>query len=33
MDLLAVFPLWELGYALYHAVVVPMGLLRPPDQW
>jgi cellulose synthase/poly-beta-1,6-N-acetylglucosamine synthase-like glycosyltransferase len=32
-DLLAVFPLWEMGYALYHAVVVPVGLLRPPDRW
>jgi cellulose synthase/poly-beta-1,6-N-acetylglucosamine synthase-like glycosyltransferase len=32
-DLLAVFPLWELGYALYHIIVVPVGLLRPPNQW
>jgi cellulose synthase/poly-beta-1,6-N-acetylglucosamine synthase-like glycosyltransferase len=32
-DLLAVFPLWELGYALYHVIVVPLGLLRPPDRW
>ena len=32
-DLLAVFPLWELGYALYHLTVVPWGLLRPPEQW
>jgi cellulose synthase/poly-beta-1,6-N-acetylglucosamine synthase-like glycosyltransferase len=32
-DLLAVFPLWELGYALFHVVVVPVGLLRPPDRW
>jgi len=32
-DLLAVFPLWELGYALYHVTVVPWGLLRPPDRW
>jgi cellulose synthase/poly-beta-1,6-N-acetylglucosamine synthase-like glycosyltransferase len=32
-DLLAVFPLWELGYALYHVTVVPLGLLRPPDRW
>jgi cellulose synthase/poly-beta-1,6-N-acetylglucosamine synthase-like glycosyltransferase len=32
-DLLAVFPLWELGYALYYVLVVPLGLLRPPNQW
>jgi cellulose synthase/poly-beta-1,6-N-acetylglucosamine synthase-like glycosyltransferase len=32
-DLLAVFPLWELGYALYHVTVVPLGLLWPPDRW
>ncbi len=32
-DLLAGFPLWELGYALYHVTVVPLGLFRPPDRW
>lgn len=32
-DLLAVFPLWELGYALYHVIVVPVGLFWPPEQW
>jgi len=33
-DLLAAFPLWELGVALYHVTVVPLGLLwGPPDQW
>lgn len=32
-DLLALFPLWEFGYALYHVTIVPLGLLRPPDRW
>ena len=32
-DLLAVFPLWELAYALYHLLVVPLGLLWSPDEW
>jgi len=32
-DLLALFPLWELGYALYHVIVVPLSLLNPPDRW
>ncbi len=32
-DLLALFPLWELGYAVYHLTIVPLGLLSPPDQW
>lgn len=32
-DLLAAFPLWEFGYALYHITIVPFGLLFPPDQW
>jgi len=32
-DLLALFPLWELGYALYHMIVVPVGLLWPPNRW
>lgn len=32
-DVLAFFPLWELGYALYHVLVVPMGLFWPPNQW
>jgi len=32
-DLLAAFPLWELGVALYHVTVVPMGLSGPPDRW
>lgn len=32
-DVLALFPLWELGYALYHLLVVPTGLMWPPDRW
>ena len=32
-SLLAVFPLWELGLALYHVTIVPLGLLSPPDDW
>ena len=32
-DLLAVFPLWELGYALYHLLLVPIGLFHPPTEW
>ena len=32
-DLLAAFPLWELGYALYHVTIVPLGLWSPPDRW
>ena len=32
-DLLPLFPLWEFGYALYHATVVPVGLFSPPDHW
>jgi hypothetical protein len=32
-DLLALFPLWELGVALYHVTVVPLGLGAPPDRW
>jgi len=32
-DLLAAFPLWELGVALYHVTVVPLGLWAPPDRW
>lgn len=31
--LLAVFPLWELGLALYHVTIVPFGLLSPPKTW
>lgn len=31
--LLSLFPLWELGYALYHLLVVPVGVLRPPERW
>jgi hypothetical protein len=31
--LLAAFPLWELGYALYHVTIAPLGLLSPPDRW
>lgn len=31
--LLAALPLWELGYALYHVTVVPLGLWAPPDRW
>ena len=32
-DLLSAFPLWGLGYALYNVLVVPLGLLRLPDEW
>ncbi|MFB6249709.1 MAG: glycosyltransferase [Salinibacter sp.] len=32
-DVLAAFPLWELGYALYHVTIVPLGLWSPPDRW
>jgi cellulose synthase/poly-beta-1,6-N-acetylglucosamine synthase-like glycosyltransferase len=32
-DLLALFPLWELGYVLYHVTIVPLGLWSPPDRW
>lgn len=32
-DLLALFPLWELGYALYQLTIVPLSLLFPSDQW
>lgn len=32
-DLLAGFPLWELGYALYLLLVVPCGLISPPEEW
>jgi hypothetical protein len=32
-SLLAVFPLWELGLALYHVTLVPIGLLSPPTDW
>ncbi len=32
-DTLAVFPLWELGYALSRFVLGPVGLLRPPETW
>jgi len=32
-DLLAAFPLWELGIALYHVTVVPFGLWTSPDRW
>jgi cellulose synthase/poly-beta-1,6-N-acetylglucosamine synthase-like glycosyltransferase len=31
--LLALFPLWELGLALYHITIVPLGLLSPPPDW
>lgn len=31
--LLTGFPVWELGYALYHLFVVPWGLLNPPTRW
>lgn len=33
VDLLALFPLWELGYALYHLLIAPIGLLFPPSEW
>lgn len=29
----ALFPLWELGYSLYHLVVPAIGLASPPDEW
>lgn len=32
-DLLALFPLWELGVALYQVTVVPLGLGAPPNRW
>jgi hypothetical protein len=32
-DVLPCFPLGELGYALYHVLVAPLGLLAPPNQW
>jgi len=32
-DLLAGFPVWELGVALYHLTVVPLGLWTSPDRW
>jgi cellulose synthase/poly-beta-1,6-N-acetylglucosamine synthase-like glycosyltransferase len=32
-DVIAIFPVWELVYALYQAVLVPLGLLAPPDRW
>jgi glycosyltransferase involved in cell wall biosynthesis len=32
-DLLAAFPLWELGVALYQVTVVPLGLWTAPDRW
>jgi cellulose synthase/poly-beta-1,6-N-acetylglucosamine synthase-like glycosyltransferase len=31
--LLALFPLWEAGLALYHLLLVPLGLLVPPARW
>ena len=31
--LLSAFPLWALLYALYTLLVVPLGLLRVPDEW
>jgi hypothetical protein len=32
-DLLAGFPLWELGYVLYHLLLVPTGLWTVPEEW
>ena len=32
-DLLALFPLWEFGVALYHVTVAPLGLGAPPTRW
>lgn len=32
-SLLALFPLGEAAYALYHVLVVPIGLIRPPATW
>jgi len=33
LDLAAFFPVGEALLALYHVVLVPLGLLRPPDTW
>ncbi|PSQ99760.1 MAG: hypothetical protein BRD48_03130 [Bacteroidetes bacterium QS_9_68_14] len=32
-DLLPALPLWDLGYALYNALVVPLGLAQVPEEW
>jgi cellulose synthase/poly-beta-1,6-N-acetylglucosamine synthase-like glycosyltransferase len=32
-DLMHAFPVWSFLYALYHAVVVPLGLLARPATW
>jgi cellulose synthase/poly-beta-1,6-N-acetylglucosamine synthase-like glycosyltransferase len=32
-ELLPALPLWDLGYALYNAVVVPLGLAALPEEW
>lgn len=32
-DLLPALPLWDLGYALYNALVVPLGLAKLPEEW
>lgn len=32
-SLLTLYPLGEAAYGLYHALLVPFGLLRPPDRW
>jgi len=32
-DLLPALPLWDLGYALYNVLVVPLGLAQVPDEW
>jgi cellulose synthase/poly-beta-1,6-N-acetylglucosamine synthase-like glycosyltransferase len=29
----ALFPLWELGYSLYHLILPAVGLASPPDEW
>ena len=26
-------PLWDAGYALYNALVVPLGLVKLPEEW
>jgi cellulose synthase/poly-beta-1,6-N-acetylglucosamine synthase-like glycosyltransferase len=32
-DLLAAFPLWELGYLFYLLILAPLGLLSEPEEW
>ena len=32
-DLLPALPLWDAGYALYNTLVVPLGLVKLPEEW